>query len=388
MHLYFISTSRWPSELADARLIAKAAEYTAANGHQVSLLLPQRKQTNLQLTSISGWKYFDIDKTSFKLTQLPVCDFRFLASTSFWQPLLTYSFFLNLLFYLLAKQPKHLYLHQREFILLKLFFPHTTIIFESHDRPTDYYQKKLFQITQKLVDFWVVPNQALKNDLLRHHVSSDIINVLPAGIELNKYNQIPKRQARNQLHLPKSKKLIGYIGRLEGKEGSRGIDDIIKALRLICQQDRSFHFVCVGGRHQFVSKYAQLAQEQEVSDHCTFTGQVPHPQIPLYLSSFDVCVLPFPNKPHYRQYMAPMKLFEYMASKRPIVTTNLPSIREFLTLQNAIFVKPNNPRSLASGILKAVKLPQKSITQTYNQVKPYQWIIRQQRIITQITTDL
>ena len=53
--------------------------------------------------------------------------------------------------------------------------------------------------------------------------------------------------------------------------------------------------------------------------------------------------------------MSPLKIFEYMAAKRPIVVTDLPSIREVLDEKSAVFVKPNSQDDLIKGIEKLIE---------------------------------
>src|SRR5262249_46625064 len=53
-------------------------------------------------------------------------------------------------------------------------------------------------------------------------------------------------------------------------------------------------------------------------------------RVPVYLRALDVCAMPYPAEPYFELYMSPLKLFEYMASERPIVASDLPSIAEVL----------------------------------------------------------
>ena len=76
-------------------------------------------------------------------------------------------------------------------------------------------------------------------------------------------------------------------------------------------------------------------------------------------------------------------MFEYMASGRPIIATDLPSIREVLNDSsassgrgNAIIVKPDNPEDLARGIKTALEnkeLVNKISAQAFEDVNKYTW---------------
>jgi len=94
--------------------------------------------------------------------------------------------------------------------------------------------------------------------------------------------------------------------------------------------------------------------------------------------------MPFPFNEHYAYFMSPLKMFEYMASQRPIVATNLPSTREVLNENNAVLVEPDDSEKLAKGIKKVLdnkELSQKIAEQAYLDVKKYTWEKRVKDII-------
>ena len=65
----------------------------------------------------------------------------------------------------------------------------------------------------------------------------------------------------------------------------------------------------------------------------------------------DILVLPNSGKTEIsRIRTSPMKMFEYMASKRPIIASNLSSLREILNKDNSILVSPDSPRDIFDGI--------------------------------------
>jgi len=75
-------------------------------------------------------------------------------------------------------------------------------------------------------------------------------------------------------------------------------------------------------------------------------------------------------------YTSPLKLFEYMVSKRPIIASDLPSIRDVLNDDNSYLVAPDDCVALGAGINKILrnkKLSDKISQNSYNDVKNYTW---------------
>jgi len=62
-------------------------------------------------------------------------------------------------------------------------------------------------------------------------------------------------------------------------------------------------------------------------------------------------ILALPNRSSAisERYTSPLKLFEYLALGRPIVASDLPSIREVLGPETAVLVPPDDPAAWASA---------------------------------------
>ncbi len=79
-----------------------------------------------------------------------------------------------------------------------------------------------------------------------------------------------------------------------------------------------------------------------------------------------------------------MKMFEYMVARRPIVASDLPSLREVLNEENAFLVKPDDAEALAKGIkeiLEDSQLAENLANKAFQDVQKYSWAKRVENIL-------
>lgn len=167
------------------------------------------------------------------------------------------------------------------------------------------------------------------------------------GVAVDKYKRhINKIKLREKLHLPKDKKLIGYIGLFTTMGMEKGISTMIDALKYLPPDNI---MVFIGGKLNEIEKYQTYAKSKEVSDRCFFIQIQPFDNVVQYEQAMDILAIPYPDKPHFRQYGFPMKVYEYMASGVPIIYTKLELSEEILSDCAFGFI-PENPQELASVV--------------------------------------
>jgi glycosyltransferase involved in cell wall biosynthesis len=76
-----------------------------------------------------------------------------------------------------------------------------------------------------------------------------------------------------------------------------------------------------------------------LADRLILTGRVPYERIPSLLSAADVCLLPFQTVPA-TEHIVPIKLYEYMASGRPVIASPLPGVRRDAGEDNGVVYAP------------------------------------------------
>jgi len=204
------------------------------------------------------------------------------------------------------------------------------------------------------------------------------------GVDLEQFQNIPsKSEARKKLNLPVNKKIVCYSGNMYR---GRGIDLLIR----VSSRLQDVLFLIVGGLESDINIYRDIANEKKL-ENFKFVGFVPHNIVPLYLFSADALVIPYTSDMTIQDgtnaigFTSPLKLFEFMASCRPIVATNLPAISEILSDKiNALLVGPDSADSLFEGIKRVLEdeaLAEKISLQSASDVKNYTWEERVKKIL-------
>jgi glycosyltransferase involved in cell wall biosynthesis len=165
------------------------------------------------------------------------------------------------------------------------------------------------------------------------------------------------------------KKVIVYTGTLSKVHGSL---TLMKTLKILKQYDSNIELVIAGGG-QLLSKIKKYAKKEKL-ENVKFLGVIKFNKVPTLLKTADVLVIPH-VKSLKTDIDAPTKLFEYLASGKPIVAFNLKAIAEIVD-ENAVLVEPENPDALAMGILKVLqdkKLAKKLGASGKKIVEKYSW---------------
>ena len=180
-----------------------------------------------------------------------------------------------------------------------------------------------------------------KNEELQKRFSIPASKIVywPNGTDLRIFN-VPhsKEAARKILGIPLDKKVVIYTGHLFPW---KGVDTLVAARRLLPE---NYVIYIVGGEKN----------NRRDEGGIVYIPFQAHEKIPLWLWAADVLVLPNTGKEKVSlYYTSPLKLFEYMASRRPIVASRLPSITEILSEEIAYLAEPDDPASFAVRIQEA-----------------------------------
>ena len=227
-------------------------------------------------------------------------------------------------------------------------------------------------------DGYVTITAGLARELERRHGARRTVAIVPDGTR-----STPPESPGQPAH-PERPFTIGYAGHLYPWKGADLLIEAVVAL----QDTRG---LIVGGhdREPDLARLKQMAVDLDCASRCTFTGQVPPPEVAAHLRDADVLVLPNRTSAISTEFTSPLKLFEYMASGRPIVASDLPSFREILRDgENALLVEAGNPQALVAAITRIKHDPAlgtRLARQAAADVREYTWVRRAERLEAHFT---
>jgi glycosyltransferase involved in cell wall biosynthesis len=252
------------------------------------------------------------------------------------------------------------------------------LLFEGHVPPSH----ALGGFVLRRVDGVVAVSRILASELKEKcRVDPRRILVAHQGVNLSviEDGRLGRDEARAKLDLPADSKLAVYTGKVHSSSGE---------IRLLLQAAKHLPqgvvMVIVGGREDQVS-HLQTRAEREGICNVSFLGFVAPAEVFHYQMAADVLVTYYPSDLPLNKYRAsPGKLFEYMASRRPIVTADYPALREALSPGAALFVEKDDPERLAQGIkqvLEDERLARDLADQAYRDVQGFTWERRAESIL-------
>jgi len=201
-------------------------------------------------------------------------------------------------------------------------------------------------------DVVVVVSQALAEELIKRGISPEKILINPNGVDTEMYSpDVDGSEIRKKYRLT-GKTVIGFIGSFAEYHG---VEILVEAFRKLFKEFPEYKgqagLLLIGDGAAFETVKKNI-NEYDLSDDCILTGSVPQMEGPVYLSACDILTSPFlPNSDGTPFFGSPIKLFEYMAMGKAIVSTDLGQIPDILKHeQTGWLVKPGDIEALKNAI--------------------------------------
>jgi glycosyltransferase involved in cell wall biosynthesis len=251
------------------------------------------------------------------------------------------------------------------FLVAALYKPFgKKFVFDHHDLCPELYQSRyrakkgfvtqalqfLEKCSLKMADIIIATNESYRQiQVERGKVEPQNVYIVRNGPNRRRLLPSPPNEKLRSMN----KCILCYIGSLNPQDG---VDYLLRSLRdLAFKLNRKDFYCVIMGSGDSLEDLRSMARELGLDSYVELTGFIPDEDLLRNLSAADICVDPDPSSP-LNDVSTWIKIMEYMAFGKPIVTYDLKETR-FSAQDAALYIEPNNEMEFAKGIAKLMDRP-------------------------------
>lgn len=259
-------------------------------------------------------------------------------------------------------------------------------IYECHAPPSGL-ERYFFEtlIRSKNFKHVVTVSSALK-DILKDcfpKLRCNQILVAHDGVDLSQFENLPSPKEAKILSGRHENRLIaGYAGHLYS---GRGVETILDCAQCLPHWD----FLIIGGTQDAVSELNKVIADRNITN-IKLLGFINNSELPYTMAVCDVLLMPYQNRVYVSggrldtsRWMSPLKMFEYLAMGRAIVSSDLPVLKEVISDRSAILAAPQDVGQWISALrtLEVSQVRDNFAYEAKKLSKHYDWSSRVSKIL-------
>jgi len=215
-------------------------------------------------------------------------------------------------------------------------------------------------------------NEALREYTIQMGAHPDKTSVVRAGIDFGLYNQgIDSRALRRELGIQEGEVVLFFMGWLYGFSGLKEV-----ALHLARDPMRYGRIkLLIIGKGDLWDTIEKIRTNNHLENKIALLDWKPYKEVPRYIAASDICILPAYNN-QVMKNIVPIKMYEYMASQKPVIATRLQGlVKEFGEDNGVLYVdKPEEVLKLAEELEESNRIQSEGI-KARKFVEPSSWDI-------------
>ncbi len=208
-------------------------------------------------------------------------------------------------------------------------------------------------------DAFTVVSRHFKIRLLKMGVSVEKINVIPNGADTELIKPIPMEEARKTVGWD----IDGAIVLSMGHNYFGSLETLLETFSIVSQKRPGVKLKMLG-RPMKVGRFAEVFDEilkrfDHLKEKIEWIGEAPREKVGPYLCAADCLLLPMENSV-MDEARAPIRIGDYLASGRPVVSNAVGYTREVLSKAkpNGVCRDPDDGEEFANKILEVLSNPE------------------------------
>lgn len=174
--------------------------------------------------------------------------------------------------------------------------------------------------------------RSLRNNL---SIPDEKALLIPNGVDIDLFKKIKNQDSKKKMGL-EDNFIIGFLGALREWVDFVPLFEAVKELKTKYPNLK----VLIIGEEEGLNQVKEQAKRLHIQENVIFNNAVPYDQVPKNINCMDACVIPF-VKDKIGEDSLPLKLFEYMACEKPVISTELKGIKEAVS-DNVLYATNKN----------------------------------------------
>jgi glycosyltransferase involved in cell wall biosynthesis len=211
---------------------------------------------------------------------------------------------------------------------------------------------------------------------------SSKVHVVSNGANTEISRPMSKDYSCGQLGLNRENTYLIFVGSLMKWHG---LENATEALGMLKGRFEGLKLIIVGEGPE-KPHIQDIAERKGLEKDIIFAGKVRYDEVPLYVGASSVCLAPFNRERNDVTGLSPLKIFEYMACGKPVVTTRVGGLDRLIEKHDCgVAVRAEDIEALVKAISELLLDP--SLAEYYGKngreavVKYYSWGRISERIL-------
>lgn len=237
--------------------------------------------------------------------------------------------------------------------------------YEAHTFHTEF--KPLFSLAEwvektnlKYANRSICVSNCARSLFMEMGVPSSCLNVIPNGAEPEKFQPGDRMAAESkggnssEFKIASKGPVIGFAGTFHHWHG---VDILIRLIKRTLTAYPDCTFLLVGRGGPMKPQLDEFVATLDNPDRVVTPGYVPYEEMPNMIQKMDIVIAPYPDMNRF--YFSPVKIYEYMAAGKPVISTRIGQIAEVIEHEeNGLLCEPGNESAMADMLLNLLNSPE------------------------------
>lgn len=172
-------------------------------------------------------------------------------------------------------------------------------------------------------------NEALREYTVQMGAHQENTEVISAGVDVELFGRADGTSIRKKYHILDDDIVVFFSGLLLD---FMGLKEVVSEL---ANSNRPNIKLLILGKGDLRDMLQNIGRESGLADKIIIVDWVPYSEVPNYVAASDICILPAYNNNIMRN-IVPIKLYDYMAAGKPVISTNLYGVSKEFGVGNGV----------------------------------------------------